>query len=385
LDAEISALQAHPNVEVRLWNPFTARRFKKLSFAVDFFRLNRRMHNKSFTVDGHASVLGGRNIGDEYFNTGSMPLSVDLDVLVVGEVVPQISADFDRYWNSGSAYPAAQIITKTAQVDPILSQLARFKSSEQMAKYRGMLEQSSFLTRLNSGSLDFEWTQVTLVSDDPAKGQGALPREKLLTGLMAKAVGDIEHKFDGVTPYFVPGKEGVEAFTGLVKEGVDVRILTNSLEATDVLPVHAGYAKRRKKLLDGGVGLFEMRRHVAANEETKKLGPFGSSASSLHAKTFAVDGKKIFVGSFNFDPRSARLNTEMGLLIESERLAQGLHTVFDSGLNGTAWQVKLADNDLLWLDPESIDGAPLAKEPGSNIWRNAALKLIGWLPVEWLL
>lgn len=385
LDAEIAALQAHPNAEVRLWNPFTVRRFKMLSYGVDFFRLNRRMHNKSFTVDGQVSVLGGRNIGDEYFNTGFMPLSVDLDVLVVGEVVPQISQDFDRYWNSVSAYPSAQIITKTAHVDPILAQLERFKNSEQMVKYRSMLEQSKFLARLGSGALDFEWTQVTLVSDDPAKGQGALPREKLLTGLMAKAVGEIEYKIDGVTPYFVPGKEGVTAFNGLVKNGVEVRILTNSLEATDVLPVHAGYAKRRKKLLEGGVELFEMRSRVEANEETKKLGPFGSSASSLHAKTFAVDGKRIFVGSFNFDPRSARLNTEMGVLIESERLAQGLHSVFDSGLSGAAWQVKLHDHDLLWMDPGKTDTPAITKEPGSNIWRNSAIKVIGWLPVEWLL
>src|SRR5690554_1424990 len=231
-----------------------------------------------------------------------------------------------------------------------------------------------------------EWTQATLVSDSPAKGQGALPREKLLGGHLLKAVGNIEERFDGVSPYFVPGKEGVEAFTTLKQRGVNLRMLTNSLEATDVVAVHAGYAKRRKKLLAGGVELFELRRQVeSADEVSSKLGPFGSSGASLHAKTFAVDGKRIFVGSFNFDPRSARLNTEMGLLIDSEYLAGALHTAFDSGLAGTAWQVQEDKGKLVWVDPSNDAVQPLTKEPGISFWRSISLTVIGWLPVEWLL
>lgn len=386
LDPEIAALDAHPNIEVRLWNPFNLRTFKLLSFTFDFFRLNRRMHNKSFTVDGHVSVLGGRNVGDEYFSTGETPLFVDLDVLVAGKVVPVISQDFDNYWNSPSSYPANLVIKKANQPELISKKLDYYSHTKQMAEYRELLEQTEVVARLTAGDLAMEWTQATLVSDSPAKGQGALPREKLLGGHLLKTVGNIEERFDGVSPYFVPGKEGVEAFTTLKQRGVNLRMLTNSLEATDVVAVHAGYAKRRKKLLAGGVELFELRRQVeGADEVSSKLGPFGSSGASLHAKTFAVDGKRIFVGSFNFDPRSARLNTEMGLLIDSEYLAGVLHTAFDSGLAGAAWQVQEDKGKLVWVDPSNDAVQPLTKEPGISFWRSISLTVIGWLPVEWLL
>ena len=391
LDPEIAALQAHPNVEVRLWNPYPLRRFRLLSFTFDFFRLNRRMHNKSFTVDGLASVLGGRNVGDEYFSTGETPLFVDLDVLVAGEVVPAISQDFDRYWNSPSSYPAQLIVAKpnknaAANGAGVSEKLDCYSHTEQMNEYRQVLEQTEIVSKLAAGNLDMEWTKVKLISDSPAKGQGALPREKLLGGLLLKAVGTIENQFDGVSPYFVPGKEGVEAFTALQNQGVQVRMLTNSLEATDVLPVHAGYAKRRKKMLAGGIELFELRRQVEGGDEVNsKLGPFGSSGASLHAKTFAVDGKRIFVGSFNFDPRSARLNTEMGLLIDSERMASGLHAAFDVGLAGVAWQVKQEEGKLVWVDANNANTPVLTKEPGISFWRGVGLKVVGWLPIEWLL
>lgn len=386
LDEQIIALQNHPNIQVRLWNPFVIRRFKPLAFTYDFFRLNRRMHNKSFTVDGHASILGGRNVGDEYFATGKSALFVDLDVLVAGEIVPEITADFDLYWNSPSAYPAELMIRSREQaLNPISAGLEQYQNSEQLRTYSELLANSELISELTAGTLELEWTKVTLVSDSPVKGQGALPAKDLLTGHLLEAVGEIKTKFDGVSAYFVPGAEGVEAFTTLENRGVQVRMLTNALEATDVIPVHAGYAKRRKKLLAGGVELYELRRQVSPDLVSSKLGPFGSSGASLHAKAFAVDGEKIFVGSFNFDPRSARLNTEMGLLIESPTLAQGVHNAFGTGLSGTAWKVELRDGKLVWLDPAALDNPPITTEPGSSFWRNIGLTVIGWLPVEWLL
>ncbi|GAB1426933.1 hypothetical protein MASR2M17_03590 [Aminivibrio sp.] len=248
-----------------------------------------------------------------------------------------------------------------------------------------MLRHSDLVARLAAGTFDLEWTTALLVSDDPGKGQGAIPDEDLLGGRLLKAVGKIEGRLDGVSAYFVPGAQGVNAFTALEDEGVEVRILTNSLEATDVLPVHAGYSKRREGLLKGGVELFELRRQAPAIEEKKILGPFGSSGASLHAKTFAVDGKRIFVGSFNFDPRSARINTELGLLIDSEHLAGALHRAFDEGFGGSAWQVKKREGKLVWIEPAAPSVPPLTAEPGANLWRRAAITFIGWLPVEWLL
>ncbi|MEZ5565868.1 MAG: phospholipase D family protein [Gammaproteobacteria bacterium] len=381
LDAEIAQLDAHQNAEVRLYNPFNLRRFKLLSFGFDFFRLNRRMHHKSFTVDGLATIVGGRNIGDEYFGIGSTPLFVDLDVLAVGKIVPEVAADFDRYWASPSVHLAGAIVKGTGG-DPISERLARWHDDPRLHEYKAILKASDIIVPLATGTLDLEWTDAVLVSDDPVKGQGAVPREDLLTGQLTRAVGTIQRRIDGVTPYFVPGKAGVEAFARLEARGVQVRMLTNSLEATDVLPVHAGYARWRKAMLRSGVILYELSR-LAAPDTPDDLGIFGSSGASLHAKTFAVDGVRIFIGSFNFDPRSIQLNTEMGLLINSETLANRLHAAFDDGFSGVAWRVEAQNGRLAWADPAADTVTTV--EPGSSTFRNLALTVVGCLPVEWLL
>ena len=386
LDPELASLDAHPNVQVRLYNPFNLRgRLKLLSYGFDFVRLNRRMHNKSFTVDGHVSILGGRNVGDEYFDTGPTALYVDLDVLAVGKTVADVTADFDRYWASQAVHPASAIVGAPPEGDPIARGVARFSADPQLAEYRRVLESSGIVMALTQGRVDLEWTTAVLVSDDPAKGSGAVPRGDLLAARLTRAVGEVTQRFDGISAYFVPGAGGVETFADLERSGVRVRLLTNSLEATDVLPVHAGYAKRRKDLLDAGVAIFELRRQAAPEAPKDRAGPFGSSGASLHAKTFAVDGARIFIGSFNFDPRSTMLNTEMGLLIDSPRLAQGVHDAFDQGLSGQAWRVERAGRGLAWTDPTDADVPALATEPGSSLLRRIGIAVIGWLPVEWLL
>ena len=383
LDCELAHLDAHPNIEVRLYNPFNLRRLKMLSYCFDFFRLNRRMHNKSFTVDGHATILGGRNVGDEYFGAGSLALFIDLDVLAAGKAVADVSADFDRYWAAPSVHPAGPILGKASATDPIGEGLARLQNSPRVKEHRELQETPDIVEALIRGELRLEWTTAILVSDDPVKGEGAVRREDLLAVRLMQAVGVIETRFDGISPYLVPGRAGVKAFRTLKKRGVALRMLTNSLEATDVLPVHAGYTKYRKRMLRCGVRLFELRKQAAQDRPSKVFGPFGPSGSSLHAKTFAVDGKRIFVGSFNFDPRSTTLNTEMGLLINSETMAQAVHDAFDHELDGLAWRVELKNGHPAWVD--LMTGKTSSKEPGSNAPKRIALAVIGWLPVEWLL
>lgn len=385
LDDALVTLDAHPNIEVRLFNPFVLRWHKRLSYAFDFFRLNHRMHNKSFTVDGRASVLGGRNVGDEYFGTGVSPLQIDLDVLALGEVVPQISADFDRYWNSVHVHPVARVLPAARDDRLLEARLTAFETDPQFTEYRALLEASDLVASLARGDLVLEWTDVVLISDDPDRIFDTVPTADLFTTRLLAAVGPIQSRFDGVTPYFVPGAAGVEAFTALENSGVAVRMLTNSLEATDVVAVHAGYSKRRWALLRAGVELFELRSHAASSSSRDDLGPFGSSGSNLHAKTFAVDGARVFVGSFNFDPRSATLNTEMGLVIESAAMAQTLHQAFDRGLSDLelAWQVKIRGNRLIWVN--ATDQVETRREPGTSMARRMVLQVVGWLPVEWLL
>jgi putative cardiolipin synthase len=383
LDAELAALQAHPNIEVRLYNPFNLRRFKALSYTFDFFRLNRRMHNKSFTVDGLVTIMGGRNIGNEYFDTGPSVLFVDLDVIAMGAVVPKVAADFDRYWATRSVHPAGPIIGAVRPGDPIAAGLARLCSGPHFAEYRDAAVSSDIVSAMGKGDLGLEWTNAVLVSDDPIKGQGAVPREDLLAVRLMQAVGEVKTRFDGVSPYLVPGAAGTRAFSTLQARGVQVRMLTNSLEATDVVPVHAGYAKRRRAMLQAGISLYELRAGADQPNTAAKKGRFGSSGASLHAKTFAVDGARIFVGSFNFDPRSTTLNTEMGVLIDSPTMANGLHAAFDKGFPGLAWKVDLTEGRKVWVD--HADGAVLTHEPGTTLGKRMTVAIVGWLPVEWLL
>ncbi|WP_103336192.1 phospholipase D family protein [Pseudotabrizicola formosa] len=383
IDPELAELEAHPNVEVRLYNPFPLRRAKALCYAFDFFRLNRRMHNKSFTVDGVVTILGGRNVGDRYFDTGDDALFVDLDVLATGAIVPAVSEDFDRYWACLSAHPAGPIIGTATGGSPIAHGLARFRDSPHFGDHLAGLNSAQLCAEINNGRLELEWTHAVLVSDDPVKGLGAVPLEDLLATRLMQAVGRIERRIDLVSPYLVPGKAGLDAFTTLTSRGVAVRALTNSLEATDVVAVHAGYVKRRRAMLRAGLGLFELHAGAAPDRPGRKRRRMGLSKASLHAKTFAVDDARLFVGSFNFDPRSTTLNTEMGILIESPRLAGALHAVFDMGLSGAAWQVGLRHGQVIWTD--TARQIVVTDEPGSTALKRLAVRVVGWLPVEWLM
>lgn len=394
IDARLALLDAHPRIEVRLFNPFMVRSVRALGYLTDFARLNRRMHNKSFTVDGAATIVGGRNIGDAYFGAAGEVLFADLDVLAVGPVVSDVEQDFDLYWNSGSSYALTQIVPASnadsaAQVGrAAAAQLA----SPQAQAYITAIGASAFIADLRGRRLPFEWARTRLVSDNPAKGLGQVAASTRMMPQLRELVGAPSRQFDLVSPYFVPGADGTSAFVSLANKGVDVRVLTNSLAATDVAAVHAGYSRRRKALLEGGVRLYELRRawsdraQQAQTLSSPRSGPFGSSASSLHAKTFAIDGEQLFIGSFNFDPRSNLLNTEMGVIIDSPKLAQQLVTGMATGLPDRAYEVQLTkEGSLVWI--EHKDGAVLrhTDEPDASLWRKLQVRLLSWLPIEWLL
>jgi cardiolipin synthase C len=389
LDGIIATLDAHPNIEARLYNPLFHRWFKPINYVTDFRRVNRRMHNKSFTADGQASIVGGRNVGNEYFGAGSGTVFADLDVVATGAVVQDVSEAFDRFWNSPSAYPAARTV-KPAPTGATASLQARFRqvrSAPESEAWLAAVRESGTVRDLLAGKLPFEWTRALLLCDDPAKTLDATERkDALLLTAMFQAVGHPAVSFDLVSPYLVPGKKGTAVFTALAGRGVKVRILTNSLMATDVSAVHAGYSKRRGDLLDGGVRLFELER--SAIDETRGAMPSASrkSSASLHAKTFAVDRTRIFVGSFNFDERSAHLNTEMGLLIDSPALAGQLSAVFDDGFPGTAYEVRRGPGGgLEWTDRAPSGERRFTTEPGASFLKRAGVRFLSILPIEWLL
>jgi putative cardiolipin synthase len=390
LDATLAALDAHPNIELRLYNPFVQRDARTLGYVTDFARLNRRMHNKSFTADNLVTVVGGRNIGNEYFGAGDGVVFVDLDVVAVGATVAEVSKEFDLYWNSPSAYPAASLVGQTgpqATAD-LMARFAATRGEAQAVAYVDAVRATAVVRDVLDGKLAFEWASAQLVFDDPAKTLDTQARtDILLFPELMRAMGRPQSTLDLVSPYFVPGEEGTAALVALARSGVTVRILTNSLAASDVSAVHAGYAKRRRDLLRSGVRLYELKPTAAQAEPDDRAGLGSSSSSGLHAKTFAVDRGRIFVGSFNFDQRSARLNTELGLVIDSSTLARGLAETFDTAVPWAAYAVRLTPDgrSLQWIERTAAGEMVHDTEPGTSLMLRMGIGILSVLPIEWLL
>jgi putative cardiolipin synthase len=398
LDPELMALDRHPRIEVRLFNPFTIRSPKLLNYLIDFPRLNRRMHNKSLTADAALTIVGGRNVADSYFGTGEESLFADLDVLAVGAVVPDVARDFDRYWNSRSAYPVARILGRMRRAEAVdIAREVAAQADRPLARAYSEAVGRSLLADLASDRPMLEWSRVTMVSDDPAKGLEQLPMVDTLLGELSPVIGTPGRELGLVSAYFVPTDDGVALFAGLARQGVRVTILTNALNATDVAVVHAGYAKHRRALLEAGVRLFELRGDGKAQLSIGEGGLGSGSGSggrpvlrsqgtSLHAKTFTVDRERLFVGSFNFDPRSARLNTELGFVIESPQLAGELQDALNSDLGATAYRVTLGDNGRLLWEEQAADGTIVHPiEPNSGPLQRTIIGLLGLLPIDWML
>lgn len=387
LDPFLAALDSHPNIEVRLFNPFVIRK-PRIGYLTDFARANRRMHNKSFTADNQVTIIGGRNVGDEYFGAAEGLLFVDLDVMAVGPIVTEVSKDFDRYWASDSSYPLDRIVPSVdpARIAEVASAAARVESDPAALAYTSAIRDSPFIRAVMESRLGFEWAMARIISDDPAKGLGRAPPEKLFHEQLREIIGDPVSNLELVAAYWVPGETGMERFRSMAKRGVKIKVLTNSLEAADGPYVYSGFAKRRKALLEAGITLYEMRHLSPGSSDTKRAGPLGSSGSSLHAKTFSVDRSRFFVGSFNFDPRSRKLNTELGFVIDSPVLAQKIEAAFHDGIPANSYEVRLSNaGKLHWIERRGDELVQHDTEPGTSWWLRAAVWLLSLLPIEWLL
>ncbi len=386
LDPHLAELDAIPGIEVRLFNPFILRKPKVLGFLFDFVRLNRRMHNKLMVADGAAAILGGRNVGDVYFAYGPGRHNLDSDVLAIGRVADEAGADFDRYWDSLSAYPASMILPPPPPEGVIDRELTAAVSQPEAISYRKAVAERPLMHDIAAGRASFVWAPVTLISDDPAKGKGRLPAQDLMIARLAEVLTDPASSVDIVSPYFVPGHPFTERLVQLASEGCRVRVFTNSQEATNQLVVHSAYVKYRPALIDGGVELYEMRASPDRPPEPRTT---GSSASheSLHSKTISVDGRKLFIGSFNFDPRSVFLNTEMGVVIDSPQVAQAMTRMLDQHLPAFSYAPTRDENGRIVWRELTPDGQPIERtsEPGAHARSRATLWLLGRLPIEWLL
>ena len=322
-DRRFMHLSTHVNVEVRVFNPFTAGRFatwtRFLASATDIRRINHRMHNKLFVADDALAITGGRNIGDQYFTLDPRSNFVDLDVVAAGAIVPQLSASFDQFWNSKYAFPIASV---ASSVDAEAGSPP--PAEPQTSDNDKWLEHG-----IDAQKLDLIWAPATVLADRPAKISSDIsPDEELtiandITALMATAKQDLSI----ISPYFVPGKQGVALIAKLVENGVHVRILTNSLASTDSPLVDIGYARYRAPLLKLGVDLREMRPKLG--QKHARFHPFRSSNASLHAKALVIDQKIVFIGSLNMDERSRKINSELGLVISSAEIAREVTSLLD--------------------------------------------------------
>lgn len=392
LDPALAALDSHPHIEVRLFNPFVQRQFKFLGYLTDFSRLNRRMHNKSLTADSQATIVGGRNVGDVYFGAHPQMVFADLDMLAVGAVAGEVASAFDAYWNSPLAYPAASVV---ADVAPGASQqleekFASVQASAQARDFHEAVGRELSMAHQLTQAPRLEWVPVQLVVDPPSKTLQSEDVSTFLPEQIARALGQPRQTLDLVSPYFVPGKSGSAQLAQLAATGVKLRVVTNSLASNDVSAVHSGYAKHRLTLLHSGASLYELKpdAQAAPTRHPWSLSTLtGSSRSSLHSKTIAIDKQRVFVGSFNLDPRSAWLNTEMGLVIHSHKLAAAVSDGLDAHLAASAYRLDLADDgrSIQWLEQSSLGPVRYLTEPKAGFMRRLLVNLMSLLPIDWLL
>ena len=383
------ALDAHPQIEVRLWNPWKRGRSRMIQSLFRFKDINYRMHSKSFTVDNQATILGGRNIGDEYFDADPEVAFSDIDVLTIGSPVEEVSSQFDEYWNSEFAYPANVLVRPGtgAELDALRAARTAFYESQSTLSYVQALTESDLAQGLVTGSLRFSWAEAKVIHDSSLKRNlGKAGEDELVISQLAPYITNATQTVYIVSPYFVPGDRATEALCALAKKGVKVIILTNSLASNDVSAVHAGYSQYRRKLLRGGVRLFELDESLKDRQGKAFTWLPGLKKSSLHAKTMVFDGDTMFVGSFNFDQRSLHINNEIGLIFRDARIAGAAAKQFEENVNDVAFEVKFASDEgrvnLVWVGGQGGPDVTMQKEPYATGRQKATVGILKWLPID---
>jgi putative cardiolipin synthase len=381
LDNSLAALDYHPNIEIRLFNPFPAGISRSIRFAKDFSRLNRRMHNKSLTVDNQVTIVGGRNMADEYYQADPAVRFLDQDLLAIGLIAADVSAVFDEYWNSAVAVPIEAyegLVTSDTQADGRAHIAAKVAESKP----------NPYSEQLNKRVIgDFLDKELVLYEAD-ARVMAELPEKALaaeagiiMAPELARMGTDAESEIILISPYFVPQADGVEYLVGIRNSGVRITIITNSLASTNKAVVHGAYAHYRKPLLEAGIDLYEINANTGSVDEN----PAGAAVPhlTLHSKTILIDRKTLFVGSFNLDPRSANINTEMGLVAVSSELSNQFADNVTSALPLFTYKLRLSDkNKLEWVADGGESSLTYTKEPDTGAWRRFSAWFLGLFPIE---
>jgi putative cardiolipin synthase len=388
----LAVVDLHPNVEVRLFNPFYSRS-GLWGWASEWLlrasRLNHRMHNKAWIADNRIAIIGGRNIGDEYFGASPHSNFADLDVALSGPIVADVSGQFDDYWNSTNAVPVSRFDfrkPKPRELEELLERALQYHEDVAETPYVQALRDVQHRTKLLlEAPSALRVRSVELLVDEPGKvgGDHGLDGSRVLAGLEA-AIDAAGREVLIVSPYFVPGEQGAARLVRDVERGLRVAVLTNSLAATDVAAVHTGYARVRRQLARGGVELYEMKRKAAGPEGRSQLSVTGSSGASLHSKAMLIDGRWVYVGSMNLDPRSAILNTEMGVLVDSPELAEQLRQQWDLITSPElSYRVVLEpDGELVWYDRAGGKERRSQHEPDAGVLRRVGVTLLRVVPID---
>ncbi len=387
-------MDSYPNIEVRIFNPFGRNTGRTAQYVTGFGKQTRRGHNKSFTVDSQATILGGRNIGDEYFEADPEFAFLDIDVLSVGPVARSVAASFDLYWNSELSYPISVLVDKPPtpqEIDQRRKEFDDFIAKQAHSDYVQHLQNSDLANKIRQSQVDYYWGYGNVIADDPQKLTHATDDTQYhLSRQLKPYLMDIEKELIILSPYFVPGKPGVAFFKTLRDKGVRVKILTNSLSSTDVSVVHAGYSRYRKDLLRMGVELYELNKNLTKKERKEMKEGSGGSKASLHAKSFVFDRKRVFIGSFNLDAQSRIQNTEIGVVFDSVDIATGMAERIDQKFDQIAFRLELktdanGSEQILWHGLVDGQQRVFKVDPYTGFWERFGVGFLRILPIESLL
>jgi putative cardiolipin synthase len=399
-DERIAVLDAHPQIEIRIFNPFEYRGHDKLLRALEFTvssaRLDYRMHNKLFVTDNAVALVGGRNIGDQYFQVDPESQFADDDVFAEGPIVQELSGTFDEYWNSASAIPVAALVDANpadSSLDDYRKSLATHRQqATDETDYASRAASGEPLNGMLSGKLPLVWAHAQLICDSPDKKsvEKGWAVGRLMRRPVVRAVTAAQSELLMITPYLIPGSEGMQLLHELRQRDVRVRVLTNSLESSEVPIAQAGYMHYRVPLLEEGVELHEVRSllgNSSGSGQSANMSQYGNY--SLHAKLFIFDRQRLFIGSMNFDQRSMHLNTEIGLIIDSPELAQQAAARFDAMVqSANAYRLTYGPNaagelpSLRWHTREGSEVVVYDQEPARSDWQRTKFHLLTLLPLD---
>lgn len=394
LDDKLLALNHHPNFEVRIFNPYKFRHFRLLDYAFRLKHVNHRMHNKLIIADGTVAVTGGRNISSEYFDASDKFQFTDVDIFFAGHASLDANARFQQFWNDDLSYKVSQLLDKKVQETDLSALRALFnQQSNASDKSQDRVRAAQLQVENQLKQHPLHWAKAHFIADSPKKARSNAQNEELIYTQMLKLMGEPKQHLELVSAYFVPTEKGTHYLSQRAQQGLNIRILTNSFLANDVPVVHAFYQKYRAQLLANDIELWEFKPYIERPERTwyeKATGNVipakNKNSSSLHAKFFDVDGM-VFIGSFNFDPRSAYLNTEVGLVVESKQLQDEISKNLNQYLPKIAYQLKLnKQGQMVWLEYQN-NGSVIQhlSDPGTTKFQRFTMNMVSKAPIEWMM